>query len=132
MAEFNPQVQPLDTRFKDWSSVTPAPNIVADTSKGTMLETIGKGIAGFTKIADDFMQQKVKNEATANVDALNDITIRTLEAATQPQSVVPQPAQTSTGTKIADPSLLDSSTQDIPDAIEGGLKRAGVLALQLV
>src|SRR5882724_11565970 len=128
MAEFNPQVQPLDTRFKDWSSVTPAPNIVADTSKGTMLETIGKGIAGFTKIADDFMQQKVKNEATANVDALNDITIRTLEAATQPQSVVPQPAQTSDGTKVADPSLLDSSAQDIPDAIEGGLKRAGVLA----
>src|SRR5882757_2929804 len=128
MAEFNPQVQPLDTRFKDWSSVTPAPNLVADTSTGGMLETIGKGIGGAFKIADDFMQQKVKNEATEGVDAIRDITTRTLEVATQPQSVVPQPAQTGDGTKVADPSLLDTNASaDVPAAIDGGLKRVETL-----
>src|SRR6267142_4900581 len=128
MAEFNPQISPLTENFKDYSRVIEAPHIVSDTSKGTMLETLGKGIGGVFKIADEFMQQKTKNEATEGVDAINDITIRTLEAATQPQNVVPQPVQTSTGTKITDPSLLDENKEDIPSAIEGGLKRAGVLA----
>src|SRR5258708_7291981 len=128
MAEFNPQISPLTENFKDYSRVIEAPHIVSDTSTGTMLETIGKGIGGAFKIADDFMQQKVKNEATEGVDAIRDITTRTLEIATQPQSVVPGPAQTGDGTKVADPSLLDSNAAaDVPAAIDGGLKRIGTL-----
>src|SRR5260370_37455226 len=74
------------------------------------------------------MQQKVKNEATEGVDAIRDITPRTLETATQPQSVVPQPVQMGDGTKVADPSLLDSNAAaDVPAAIDGGLKRIGTL-----
>src|SRR6267142_1783757 len=128
MAEFNPQITPLTENFREHSRVIEAPHIAPDTSTGTMLETIGKGIAGVSKIADDFMQQKVKIEATTGVDAIRDITTRALETATQPQSVVPQPAQTGDGTKVADPSLLDSNASaDVPDAIDGGLKRIGAL-----
>src|SRR5882724_4918033 len=128
MAEFNPQISPLTENFKDYSRIVEAPHIAPGTSTGTMLETIGKGIGGAFKIADDFMQQKVKNEATEGVDAIRDITTRTLETATQPQSVVPGPAETGDGTKVADPSLLDTNAAaDVPEAIDGGLKRIGTL-----
>ena len=90
MADFNPQIPVSnDPNYLNYSRVVEAP--AANTSKEIALKTLGQGIGGVAKIADEYIQGKVKVETTEGVDAIRDITTKTLETATQPQSVIPQP-----------------------------------------
>lgn len=126
MADFNPQITPFNDPFRE--ATRPVPGPAANTSTELALKTAGTGITGIAKIADEFMQNKVKNEATEGVDSIRDIFTQTLKTATQPQNTIPAPAQTAGGAKVDDPSLLDSNASaDVPAPIQNGLQRVGVL-----
>lgn len=128
MAVFNPQVNPVNPQsYLDWSKVIEGP--LPDQSKGIALKTAAEGIGNLPSIADKFMQGIVKNDTTEAVDAIRDIHIQGLQAATQPQEVIPQPAATASGKAVEKPSLMDSNaSMDVPSPVQAGLNRAATLS----
>lgn len=139
MAPFNPDQSTIEPKsYMDWSrAVGPS---IADTSKATQIKSYGEAVGDVIKISDKFVKNMAVAEAGENADALRDIHHATLEAATQPQAIVPQPANNPSGQSVPLPrkdprkSLLDANASadtgdvDAPDAIGSGLDRVATIS----
>ena len=128
MAPFNPELGPTEPKnYLNWSS--PVSGGVPNQSRGIALKTIGEGVADVAGVADKFVKTQAENQTRDAFEALRETHLQNLQAVTQPQPLVPQPAATPAGKVAGDPSLLDANASaDVPDSIQRGMARIATLS----
>lgn len=125
MAPFNPQIAPVNPQEYLKSDSISQP--MADQSRGLALKNWAE-LGDLPAIADKFVKNKATIAAAEGVDAIREIHTASLEAATQPQEVIPQPAATVSGKKVEGPSLMDANaSMDVPTPIQSKLDRISTL-----
>jgi post-segregation antitoxin (ccd killing protein) len=129
MVIFNPQVPDINT--PDWTNTSkPISQPEADKSKGIALSTIAGGLETGAKIAEDTMQDYLKEKVSAGVDALRDTSILAYQDIRNSQVTGTQPAQQAVQTAGFRGSLTQpNANSDIPEDLQAGLDRAGNIAL---
>lgn len=127
MAIFNPQVQDINT--PDWTNTSrPISQPESDKSKGMILSTIAGGLETGAKIAEDTMQDYLKEKVSAGVDALRDTSIAAYTNIRNSQVTGTQPAQSAMETAGFRGSLVRSG-ETVPDSLQAGLDRAENISL---
>lgn len=132
MAAFNPQVSPTqDPNYFRYSE--PISGVKADTSTGELLSTLGAGIEGGTKLADQTVKDVIKADVYKKVDTVRDSFTSDLNTVRDAQtgSVVPAPVQTGAG-PTADLTLSQGApTAPVPAAIDVGLNKVDAVQAAL-
>lgn len=110
MADFNPSIPNANdpNYFKYSDSIS---NIKPDTSTGEALSTIGTGITGATKLADQTVKSILDKSVSEQVDKQREGFTSALE--TVRGGIVPAPAQTASGGSVA-LSFADSDSTEAP------------------
>lgn len=128
MAIFNPQVQDINT--PDWTKTShPISQPEADKSKGIMLSTVGNALEGGVKIAEDTMQDYLKEKVSAGVDALRDTSILAYQDIRSSQITGQPPDPAAVKTAGFKGTLVKEANSDVPDDLQSGLDRAQNIAL---
>lgn len=124
MSVFNPQVQAGQDNSPNYFKFSePISQPKSDTSTGIALSTIGEGIEGATKLADQTAKDVMNKDVHDTVDPIRDDQTKSLEALRNAQqgNAIPAPVQTAAGGTT---SLLDSNASmdtPVPAAIDAGL-----------
>lgn len=129
MATFNPNVQPVGVPNLSVSSPTPAG--APDTSFGQVLKTIGEGITGAVKLADEGVKGYITDTAQKGVDSVRDAYTQYLVNAnagvqtnTDGTLAVPAAVQSPTGPQGPNKdTLLPENQPDAPAGIQNGIDR---------
>lgn len=128
MVTFAPELTNMPV--PDWSNNSrPITQPEADRSKGLTLSAIGEGIEGTAKLAENTMEDYLKEKVHAGVDALRDSTTLAYEDIRKSQVTGQAPDPNAVRTAGFNGSLSAPGTTDIPSALQAGLDKASTLAL---
>jgi len=128
MAIFNPQTP--DIKTPDWTNTSrPISQPESDKSAGMLLQTLGQSLESGVKIAEDTMEDFLKDKVSAGVDALRDTSILAYQDIRSSQITGTPPAQGAVQTAGFKGTLTKEANSDIPDDLQSGLDRAQNIAL---
>jgi len=128
MAIFNPQTP--DIKTPDWTNTSrPISQPESDKSAGMLLQTLGQSLESGVKIAEDTMEDFLKDKVSAGVDALRDTSILAYQDIRSNQITGTPPAQGAVQTAGFKGTLTKEANSDIPDDLQSGLDRAQNIAL---
>jgi len=130
MAVFNPELPNAnDPNYLRYSKVVDPSPVIADTSKGEALKSIGAGVSDVIGVADRFVKNQAVNEAEEGARSVQDIYTQVLKSQA-PTDIIPQPVQTASGAAVGGgvTSLLDyNSATNMPSGVSTGIQRAQTL-----
>lgn len=128
MPIFNPQVP--DTNSPDWTNTSrPISQPESDKSKGILLNTVGNALESGVKLAEDTMQDFLKDKVSAGVDALRDTSILAYQDIRSSQIQGTTPAEGAVKTAGFKGTLVKEANADLPQDLQSGLDRAENIAL---
>src|SRR3974390_2681893 len=130
MAPFTATVPQANSDMPDWlNRPKPVSQPEADKSKGIMLSTIGEGIEGTAKIAENTFEDWMKDHVRAGVESIRDTNIAAFEDIRKGQETG-QPVDANAANLAGfKGTLAQNDGKGIPANLSTGLDKASQLGL---